>query len=153
MSPSYIKQTRVAALLYIFLSLMTRCPVQAQPSLDEGPQDVTVRSLGATVNFICNLRNVGGYIIYWFHLERNTVLTILRQVGTYLSPSLKSRLSIIGDVNNEEFTLRIENVTVADDGEYFCQYASPSDPNVKTNATATENPRVSGSTPSPGTIL
>ena len=56
----------------------------------------------------------------WWYTEK--YLTIDRGIETIVPISLSNRLSVIGNVSKEEFTLRIENVQEADSGVYYCAY-------------------------------
>ncbi|XP_022111438.1 Down syndrome cell adhesion molecule-like protein Dscam2 [Acanthaster planci] len=111
--------------LLIILPWMDHHAVRSQPMLDEGPQDAAVH-VGQEVTFVCDLRNVGDYGIFWFQQQRNMYLTSGRQVSDNLLRSeLRERVSIVGRADQEEFNLKIVNVQVADEGEYFCRHALP----------------------------
>ncbi|XP_038076665.1 inactive tyrosine-protein kinase 7-like [Patiria miniata] len=126
----------VSVFLWVFLSWINCRTVVAQLIVDEGPQDAHVH-IGQKVTFVCDLRNTEGYNVFWFHQQRNKYLTTGRQVNVNLMPAeLRDRLSVVGRVNQEEFSLRIENVQVADGGEYFCQYVPLIPSGTTTNAGA-----------------
>ena len=112
-----------AVMLCLFLASMTCRHVQAEISLEEGPHDVTAIQ-GETVTLVCDFSNADGYVIYWRYGDTQRYLTINRDIETNLPIGLRNRLSVIGNVSKEEFTLRIENVQEADSGEYYCAYIS-----------------------------
>ncbi|XP_071795188.1 uncharacterized protein [Asterias amurensis] len=107
----------------LFLVWMTRRHVQAEISVDTKPKDAAVHE-GENVTFECDLRNVDGYSIIWAHRSDSGTFTYLtndRSI-TEASPSVKKRISIVGNVDEEEFSLRIQKVQISDSGEYSCRY-------------------------------
>ena len=102
------------SLCCFFIILMSGQYIQAEPTLDRGPQDATVRQ-GATVNFTCDLANIDGYTVYWHQQPRGgsgRYLTVNRDTHPDLPPppELEQRLLITGDESRGEFTLQISNV-------------------------------------------
>ena len=64
----------LTALLLFLLFCMNYCSVGAQPTVDEGPMNAAVH-ISQEVTFICDLRNIDGYGVFWYHKERNAYLT------------------------------------------------------------------------------
>ncbi|XP_038077208.1 uncharacterized protein LOC119745057 [Patiria miniata] len=125
MAPKHGRIILAFVFLWLFLPWMNCQTVVAQLIVDETPQDAQVH-IGQEVTFICDLRNAGGYNVFWFHQQRNMYLTTGRKVNAGVMPAeLRDRVSVVGRADQEEFSLRIENVQRADGGDYFCQYGLP----------------------------
>ncbi|XP_033634284.1 uncharacterized protein LOC117295682 [Asterias rubens] len=113
----------------LFLVWMTRRHVQAEIGVDTRPKDAAVHE-GENVIFECDLRNVDGYTIIWAYDQSgsgSTLTYLTRDRSDYegsdqASSEVMERISIVGDVDEEEFSLRIENVQESDSGEYSCRY-------------------------------
>ncbi len=108
---------------------MTYRHVQAEISVDNKPRDVSVHE-GDNVTFVCDLSNVQGYTIYWSYSgSSSSYLTLDRDVYSgdpqQASQSVKKRISIVGDADKEEFSLRIQTVQESDSGDYSCLYTLP----------------------------
>ena len=108
--------------LIAMLTVNYQC-VLAMFVLEEGPQSPMFAHVGDTVVFTCDFRDVGGRAIHWYFKETASYLSFNRVIYRRLPDVLKNRLAIIGDVDQEQFNLRIHDVRMSDSGTYICQYA------------------------------
>ena len=88
-------------------------------SFDAEIGNVTVYA-GQSATLICDLRDIFGYTIFWYHRERQIYLSYDDVIQGLLPGDLEDRLSIACDFAQELCSLTISHVSLEDKGTYEC---------------------------------
>ncbi|XP_041925181.1 butyrophilin subfamily 1 member A1-like isoform X2 [Alosa sapidissima] len=93
-------------------------------SVPHGPIPV---QLGSSATLPCQLNprhNAVAFRVEWNRLDKDSTVVLLREnrqiQGASVAPEYRDRASLIGDLEKGNVSLKLENITLADRGEYVC---------------------------------